>query len=481
MARESCPICRRSIPAHRFILPSEKDAAIWRMLAENYPRHTFAHGVCPSCYETSRRLWRQLNRDRQKIGRDGSWILPLSWRLAVDDRYAGRGVTLASLDSGFYLHPDLVRPENRVVAYVNILRQEVDQQTLWREVSEPNQDAWHGLMTSVIAAGNGFLSGGVYRSLAPQARLVLVKVGSIHRIRHDDIRRGIEWVISHREQYDIRVLNISCGGDYEASYLTDSLSRAAEEAVRRGIVVIAAAGNKGEERGHPVLPPASAPAVITVGGLDDGNQLDWSGYRLYHSSYGPTVDGLQKPEIIAPSIWLPAPILPGTPVARRAALLDQLDRASDERLKAILDANRGIEPELDACIDRPVSELRAEIRRLKRHRHVISAHYQHVDGTSFAAPIVASVVAQMLEANPDLTPQQVKLALIRTARRLPQVSVDRQGWGIINPRAAIARARRAKRSPVRASANPAGIPDERGHLDSDWRAQGEKERRDDHG
>jgi serine protease AprX len=68
---------------------------------------------------------------------------------------------------------------------------------------------------------------------------------------------------------------------------------------------------------------------------------------------------------------------------------------------------------------------------------VISEHYKFVDGTSFAAPIVSSTVACMLEANPHLSPQQVKRILIDTAERLPGVEIDRQGWGVIAPRRAV--------------------------------------------
>jgi serine protease AprX len=75
-----------------------------------------------------------------------------------------------------------------------------------------------------------------------------------------------------------------------------------------------------------------------------------------------------------------------------------------------------------------------------RDNNVISGHYKHVDGTSFAAPIVSSIAAQILEAAPDLKPHEVKLALIRTAVRMAHVDVDRQGWGMVNPRAAIAEA-----------------------------------------
>jgi len=71
---------------------------------------------------------------------------------------------------------------------------------------------------------------------------------------------------------------------------------------------------------------------------------------------------------------------------------------------------------------------------------VITRHYKYVDGTSFAAPIVSSLVAQMLEANPSLTPQQIKRILISTAERLPQYEVDRQGWGVVDPRRAVERA-----------------------------------------
>jgi serine protease AprX len=364
-------------------------------------------------------------------------ILPIPERLEVHEQYTGRGVTIAFLDSGYYAHPDLVEPVNRVVGYANVLSDRRQPEDLWQEIAEPNEDAWHGMMTSVVAAGNGSLSQGVYRGIAWQAELVLVKVGTRGRIRHDDIRRGIEWVIEHKEQYGIRILNISCGGDHEAPYWADPLCQAAEAAVRAGLVVVVAAGNKGHDPPHPVLPPASAPSVITVGGLNDNNQIDWGEFQLYHSSYGPTIDGLQKPEVIAPAIGFAAPILPGTPVAAQAALLETLDRARPNQVKGIVRQHKGVEPALDAALNRPMIELQRLARALKQANNVISAHYKHVDGTSFAAPIVSSIVAQMLEANPQLTPQQAKLALIKTARRLPRYEVDRQGWGVVNPRRAV--------------------------------------------
>jgi serine protease AprX len=360
-------------------------------------------------------------------------ILPVAERVGLEERYAGRGVTIAFLDAGFYAHPDLMTPRTRVRAYYNVLTGDSGVEHL----VAPHPSAWHGMMTSVVCAGNGHLSGGRYRGLAHESDVVLIKVGSLSRIRHDDIALGIEWVLANMVRHNIRVLNISCGGDYEATYLTDHLSRMAEAAVRQGIVVVCAAGNAGHEPGHPVVPPASAPSVITVGGLNDEGNPRLGKFSTYHSSYGPTIDGLQKPEVIAPAIWLAAPLLPGTPTAEEARLLNLLDAAEDHELQGILAANRGISRVLDEGVGREPYLIRQIIAAQLHDQKVIDQHYKHVDGTSFAAPIVSSVVACMLEANPKLRPHQVKRLLIDTAQRLNHVPVDRQGWGVVQAAAAV--------------------------------------------
>ena len=300
------------------------------------------------------------------------------------------------------------------------------------------------MMTSVVACGNGSLSAGLYRGLASEARLVLVKVGTARRIRHDDIRQGIEWVIRHRARYGIRIVNVSCGGDFEASYLNDGLSQAAERATRAGILVVAGAGNSGHQPGHPVIPPASAPSVLTVGGLDDKNRLQPAGYDMYHSSYGPTVDGLQKPEVIAPGIFVAAPILPGTPTAAQAELYSLLAAAPDADLHGLLEAADGVDADLDAAAHLEPPLVRQLVAAKVRDNNVISGAYKHVDGTSFAAPIVSSLAALLLEVNPTLTPAQAKLIVIRTAHRMPHVEVDQQGWGVVNAGRAIEEAQRLR-------------------------------------
>src|SRR5450432_4206629 len=250
--------------------------------------------------------------------------LSVAERLGADTRFTGKGVVAAFLDSGFYAHPDLTAPHSRIHGYVDLIGRKAGVEHL----DAPDASSWHGMMSSVVAAGNGALSGGRYRSLAPDLGVVLVKVGTLSRVHHDDIARGIEWVLVNRPRYDIRILNISCGGDYEVSYLEDTLSRFAEAAVRAGIVVVAAVGNNGDRPGY-VVPPASVPAVITVGGLDDAGNPHFGKVTGYRSSFGPTIDGLQKPEVITLADWIPAPILPGTPTAKQVSLLAKLHRAKD--------------------------------------------------------------------------------------------------------------------------------------------------------
>src|ERR1051325_1588194 len=170
-------------------------------------------------------------------------VIPTVVRLNASLEYMGKGVTVAFLDSGFYPHPDLVTPVNRVAAYQDLER-------LGSLSSQPVESwQWHGTQTSVAAAGNGQLSNGVYRGLAHKSEVVLVKVSERGRITEENIARGIQWVIANRDRYNIRVLNISLGGDEDVPCSTSIVDQAAEKAISQGIAVIAAAGNSGAE-GH---------------------------------------------------------------------------------------------------------------------------------------------------------------------------------------------------------------------------------------
>ena len=425
-----CHVCGR---AHEALVPLDDPQR--NMQAVVSPKATTIESlarVCPHCIELLSRAGEKLDPHLATLVQTEQ-ALPTPLRMDADERFTGRGVTIAFLDSGFYAHADLTEPVNRIVAYHSIFPAEDDPTFL----QTPDVASWHGMMTSVVAAGNGHLSDGLYRGIAPEAKLVLVKIGKSGRIPEADIESGLRWVLANKDKYEIRIVNISAGGDFEQSYLHNSLCQLVEEAVSRGLIVVCAVGNAGLAPGHPVLPPASSPAAISVGGLDDQNSLDRARRGMYRSSYGPTIDGLQKPEVIAPGIWVAAPILPHTPTADEAHLYAELDSAPNEELGNIIAAHTGVDRDLEEARDLPVPLLRQLITIKLQEGNVINQYYKFVDGTSFASPIVASIVACMLEANPNLTPQQVKRILIDSAERVEGVEVERQGWGVVVPRRAV--------------------------------------------
>ena len=357
-------------------------------------------------------------------------VIPTPVRLNANPDYTGKGVTIAFVDSGFYPHPDLVTPINRVVAH-----EDLDQhRPLSTEPVESWQ--WHGTQTSVAAAGNGQLSNGTYRGLAHEAELVLVKVSERGRITEELIAQGIQWVIANRERYNIRVLNMSLGGDEDVPCSRSIVDQAAEEAVSQGITVIAAAGNSGADGSHSI-PPANSPSVITVGGYTDHNQLNGNKLDLYHSNFGSTADGTVKPEIVAPAMWVAAPILPGTRSYERAEALSRLSAAVDYELPDLARELKEVAELPEQVANADTTGIRTYVETALQQEKIVAAHYQRVDGTSFAAPIVTSVVAQMIQANPKLTPGAIRNILISTADRIVTEPVIRQGYGVVNARRAV--------------------------------------------
>ncbi|MBI1748161.1 MAG: S8 family serine peptidase [Acidobacteria bacterium] len=358
-------------------------------------------------------------------------ILPIAARLDASAAHTGKNVTIAFIDSGFYPHPDLTQPHNRILKYVDILDTAHGEQ----QFATPKLISWHGMMTSVCAAGNGYLSNGLYKGLASDATVVLIKVADDRgRVAEHNLLLGLEWVLTHRDLYDIDLVNISVGGDREIPHEESLINRAVEQLLERGVVVVVAAGNTGTQR---IVPPASTPDVITVGGLDDKNSLHRQDHTLYWSSFGPTVDGVAKPEIIAPAIWIPLPILPETDQFVEAQAIARLNRIPNFLLRHALKRELPhiqLSPDI---LNQPVRLIRQALKARRDHHKYISAYYKHGDGTSFAAPIVSSVVAQMLEINPGLTPARIKEILIQTAETLPNVPPAQQGHGVINQREAL--------------------------------------------
>lgn len=359
-------------------------------------------------------------------------VIPTTEKLSANPAYSGKGVRIAFLDSGFYPHADFAR---RVVAFHDISGEE----NSFTSIIEPKPHHWHGTQTVAACAGDGLLSEGIYRGLASAAELVLVKVSEAGNISEKSIEKGLLWILLNRKKYDIRILNISLGGDADGKFADNRINQLAEELIKQGVSITVAAGNS--DATHSI-PPANAPSVITVGGFSDENGFSPEEFELYHSSFGKTADGFIKPEIIAPAMFVAAPILPETEDYKVAETLTLLSLTPDYLFRKLLGEfweKAGLTPEI---FDLGINEARSEVEKNLRARKVVATHYQHVDGTSFAAPITASVIAQMLEANPNLTPLIIKNILISTARRLVRHSSLRQGFGVLNARRSVEEAKR---------------------------------------
>ena len=445
-----CPFCRRPFDPALLVIQPKLEDQIARILSETNIGWKPGNVACLECIheavEKAIEARSQTSLQEEQLtpfpvySRDEMQLLLTPIRVHANPNFAGRGVTIAFIDSGFYPHPDLVRPKNRILCYVDATgRVPVEK----RNFKKPVVTSWHGLMTSAICAGNGFMSDHLYRGLAEKAKLVLVKTGNARGrgIRDRDISRSLTWVLNNHERFNIRIVNISLGGDNPTTGKFTELDKLVEEAVSRGIVVVAAAGNTGR---RIIIPPASAPSAITVGGLNDQNHLDPRYRRLYWSSYGRGINGVRKPDIIAPAMWLAAPMLPKTRTHNTALYLWRLAHASDPELIKLLKSKHAQTRLNKKTLELPLPEIRYDIQEQMNSQKFIHPHYQHVDGTSMSAPIVSGIVAQMLEANPSLTPTQVKEILMSTADPLNDAPAERQGAGTVNAGRAVAASLRVR-------------------------------------
>jgi serine protease AprX len=287
----------------------------------------------------------------------------------------GRGVGVAVLDTGIAGSlPDFKAADgsSRVIASA---------------VTNPDattaEDRYgHGTHVAGLVAGDGRGLGtadaryGRYMGTAPAANLISVKVSDDHgNATLIDVIAGLQFVVDHRGEYGIRVVNLSLDSTVAGSYRTDPLDAAAEAAWRHGIVVVAAAGNLGTAPDAVSYAPANDPYVITVGAVDEqGTAAVTDDTIPTWSSRGRTQDGFAKPDVLAPGAHIVGPLAPGSDFAALCP----------------------------TC--------------------VVDGGYIRLSGTSMAAPIVAGVVADVLSVHPGWTPDQVKGAL--SLQRSGEVAAD---------------------------------------------------------
>jgi serine protease AprX len=316
--------------------------------------------------------------------------------------YDGSGVGVAVIDSGVTSwHDDLADASSaaqRVDRFVDFVN----------GGTVPYDDYGHGTHVAGIIAGNGRDSDGARGGLAPGVHLVVLKVlDAAGNGRVSDVINALDYVVAHRSELNIRVVNLSVASGVYESYTTDPLTLAAERAVAAGIVVVAAAGNAGRSAvGVPqyggITAPGNAPWVLTVGASSHMGTVDRSDDTMAaFSSRGPAaIDANAKPDLVAPGVGI-------------ESLSDPHSRLYDAYPQALLPGTE------------PTSYL----------------PYLSLSGTSMAAPVVTGTVALMLQANPSLTPNLVKAILQYTSQVYDAYDPLTEGAGFLNAKGAIDLAR----------------------------------------
>ncbi len=304
---------------------------------------------------------------------------------AWEHGYQGQGVRVAVVDSGIWqMAPDLARADgadSRVIAS-------------YSPVGAVADEYGHGTYVAGIIGSNGAASGGYYRGVAPQAELLNVRVSDQWGAsRESDVIAGLQWILEHKDAYNIRVVNLSLNSTVGAdSYHNSPLNAAVEILWFNGIVVVVAGGNNGSREPVEVFPPANDPFVIAVGAAEDQGTIDPTDDAIApFSAFGVTPDGIARPDLIAPGAYIVSSL----------AAESNFDRYFQDYQAIYLDpGGHGA-----------------------RTGFVAS-------GTSVASAVVAGAAALLLQAQPNLNPDQVKYLLTASATPLP--GEPGAGAGIIN-------------------------------------------------
>jgi serine protease AprX len=309
-------------------------------------------------------------------------------------RVTGKNVTVAVLDTGVDgTHGDLL---NRVSKNIKL----ADTQSINVGFNYPiNSDTLantdqlygHGTFVAGVIAGNGNLSGGKFSGVAPGANLVGLSAGDLTLFY---VLEGLDYLLANGGNLGVKVVNCSFSANsvFDAN---DPVNIATRMLTDAGINVVFSAGNTGPGA-HTLNPYAAAPWVVSVGATDTPGRL------ASFSSRGDFASPIFHPTLAAPGVNVVS--LRGSGIANVTGAAG-LAAADTQRLS-------------------PTELL----------------YYTTASGTSFSAPQVAGAIALMLEANPSLTPAQVKDILQRTATPLPPYGTHEVGTGMLNVHAAVLQA-----------------------------------------
>jgi serine protease AprX len=285
--------------------------------------------------------------------------------------YAGKTPAIAVVDSGVQQRSDF---GTRIIASVNL-------SSIAGNTSLDDQRG-HGTFVAGIAAGAApDLTGA-----APGAPIVSIKVMDANgQAKTSDVIKACQWILDHKDQYNIKVANFSLHSSYATNFYRDPLDQAVERLWFSGVTVVAAAGNYGISSSTPsgvTFSPGNDPFVITVGALDlGGTTKAKDDTAAPFSAWGYTEDGFFKPELSAPGRYMVGPVPAGSSLT------------------------------------------------VQKASNMVGSDRIQLSGTSFSAPVVSGTVADMLARHPSWTPDQVKGALMRTTRNLTVGNPQAAGLG----------------------------------------------------
>jgi serine protease AprX len=288
---------------------------------------------------------------------------------------APQAPTIAIVDSGIEANRADFGNGSRVLGNITITSS---------TANTPGDGRGHGTFVAGIAAG----SADHYAGAAPNAGILSLDVmDDTGTARTSDVIAACDFILANKGKYNIRVANFSLHSAAFNHFYNDPLDQAVEKLWFNGIFVVAAAGNYGSPTGPSGVmhAPGNDPFVMTVGAVDIGNKVSLGDdANAPWTAYGYTEDGFAKPELGAPGRYMIGPVPQGsTLVAQKPG-------------------------------------------------NVVAPGYIQLSGTSFAAPVVAGVAAQLLARHPDWTPDQVKGALMLSAKPVPQAKPGSVGVGQVN-------------------------------------------------
>lgn len=214
--------------------------------------------------------------------------------LNIDKTLTGKDITICYIDTGIKPHGDFTICKNRIIKFID----------LFENKKIPYDDNGHGTFVAGVGSGNGCLSGGKYKGIAPESNIISIKaLNSNGEANAIVILEAMQWVYDNYKKYNIKVVCMSFGS--EPLGLNDPIMKGAESLWDRGIVVVAAAGNSGPEF-QTIKSPGISSKIITVGGMND-NRLDNDEFNenffeiANFSSRGPALRRY-KPDLIAPAV-----------------------------------------------------------------------------------------------------------------------------------------------------------------------------------